>query len=90
MRKIEKYAINSYLHTELSECLNMFILLICGLNCWCYNMGFHQVDQSERHDMPTCANLCREPALAGGMDLVSGGPFESLQFCDQINAFIPG
>ena len=25
--------------------------------------------------MPTCAACCREPALAGELDLISGGPF---------------
>jgi len=34
--------------------------------------------------MPACADCCREPALQGLDSMISGGPFQPLQFCDSV------
>ena len=37
--------------------------------------------------MPTCATCCRVPAVTSGLDLISWGPFQPLQFCDTVKQF---
>lgn len=36
--------------------------------------------------MPTCVPYCRVPALAVGLNSISWGPFQPLQFCDSVTS----